>query len=735
VIVAMASLCVRAEETPSPSPPPEPAASQSSTEGSVDVGLGTVDHLGESSKAQEYREIPNGFFIDLFTFGAEKAGWSIELQADDALQEDQRWDLEVQKPGTLQIHARYDQIPDWYSNTSLTLFANAGGGRMLFPEPIRAEVQSVPGLGTIGPILDSALAAAQPYPQLRTRRDTASADVTWLTPVKGLTFNAGYLQAQRNGTHRVSMATDFTIGADVTEFAGDTDFTSRQAQVGLDYARDRWNVGGSIVWSEFTNGLTSATGTSTLYNAYVVDNPMRATDGTPSVPDPGADNNRAAAQLLLSAPPDSQATWLNLNGGVRIADWGRASFEFAVGQNRQDEAFLPFTLNTAIVPPTPLVVLQDGVPVNSYDGKIDITRWDARVSGQPIRWFSFEAFVHDYDYNNKTSEYVTPDWVNADVELAGSSVIAEPFAYETLSYGGRVTFHPVRGLSLAAGAGRVTFDRTFRFTPSTDEDLYDLSVGWAPAAWGSLRLAYAHGKRRYDEYDEDPPFNPAGTQNFDLSNRDRDQISFLATFTPIERLDLGVQAQWIEDDYPSTVFGVTSDKSESWAIDFAVDAGSGVTVSGDYGQDRFEWSMASQLRLIPVDNPANNWFTDTDDTTHNCGLGVTAQLAKGKVVLFFHGNKTDATGEQTGSGVAVSFPNVTSDLTVVDGSVTWKLRPSMGLIFAVTYEDWSENNFQLDPMIPWMGGVDGGADESVFLGARVPGYDYTWARVLFNYTF
>jgi hypothetical protein len=38
-------------------------------------------------------------------------------------------------------------------------------------------------------------------------------------------------------------------------------------------------------------------------------------------------------------------------------------------------------------------------------------------------------------------------------------------------------------------------------------------------------------------------------------------------------------------------------------------------------------------------------------------------------------------------------------------------------------------------MIPWMGGVDGGADESVFLGARVPGYDYTWARVLFNYTF
>jgi hypothetical protein len=38
-------------------------------------------------------------------------------------------------------------------------------------------------------------------------------------------------------------------------------------------------------------------------------------------------------------------------------------------------------------------------------------------------------------------------------------------------------------------------------------------------------------------------------------------------------------------------------------------------------------------------------------------------------------------------------------------------------------------------MTPWMGAVDPATSESVFLGARIPGYDYTWARVLLHYSF
>src|SRR5262249_53488857 len=98
---------------PTPAPPPSPGAS-----GSVTVGGGAVDGLAESSKAQEYREIPSGFFLQQLDFGISKSAWQFNLSAVDLMQEDQRVLFDVRKPGTLQVHLGYDQIPNWYSNTS-----------------------------------------------------------------------------------------------------------------------------------------------------------------------------------------------------------------------------------------------------------------------------------------------------------------------------------------------------------------------------------------------------------------------------------------------------------------------------------------------------------------------------------------------------------------------------------------------------------------------------------------
>src|SRR5262245_46472375 len=319
------------EETPPPAPAPP---SEGTTSGDVAIGVGSVDHLDESSKAQQYREIPNGFFLDQFNFGATKSDWRFDLFATDLLQEDQRVLFSVAKPGTVRINAGYDQIPAWYSNTAATLFANGGGGTMLFPAPIRQLNETVTPASGIGPILQSSLAAAQPFPDLRYRRDRAFGDVTWQTPAKGLSLTAAFSQELRNGTHDQTMSTNFSVGTDETEFAATTDYTSREATLGVDYAKNRFDVGASIVWSEFKNDMSSTSLGTTVNDAYIVDNPLRATDGTPAVPNPAAPNNLASSRFLLSAPPDSRQAWVNLHAGWRFADWGRASIEFGVGENK-----------------------------------------------------------------------------------------------------------------------------------------------------------------------------------------------------------------------------------------------------------------------------------------------------------------------------------------------------------------------------------------------------------------
>jgi MtrB/PioB family decaheme-associated outer membrane protein len=729
------------DETPPVAPPPPPPDTIS---GDVSIGVGTVDGLDESSKAQEYREIPNGFFLDQFNFAATTKGWHFGLFATDLLQEDQRVLFSAQKPGTLRINAGYDQTPKWFSNTSATLFANAGGGTMLFPASIRQQSETVTPATGIGPILQSSLTAAQPFPDLRYRRDRAFGDLTWHVPVPGLSVTAAFSQELRNGTHPQTLSTNFSVGADITEFAGTTDFTSREASLGIDYTRKRFDVGGSVVWSQFIDDMSSTSLGTTVHDAYIVDNPLRATDGTPAVPNPAAPNNLASSRFLLSAPPDSRSAWVNVHAGYRIADWGRASIELGVGQSKQDETFLPFTLNSAIVPVTPLVILKDGTTaVSAYDGTIDLTRWDARVSGHPLRWFSFEAFAHDYHYDNKTPAYVLPDWVSTDVELAGEAADAHPFGYEQKSYGANVNFRPFAGFSVGVGGRRESWDRTFRAVDSTVENIFDFSLAWAPAsARGEIRLGYLHGERRFDTYREDVPNDPAGLRNFDVADRDRDRFELMASLTPIDRLQLGLQLSSLEDTYPDSTFGVTSAKDDSWSLDFALDCGAGVTVTGDYGEDRFRWSMNSRYRS-GGDDPADDWSTTPDDKTKNYSLGVLANVAKGKVSLGAHAAVTDATGKQPAyfapggqaNGDGTPFPDVKSTLETYWADATWHLRKNLNLAFQVTYENWDETNFQRDVMTPWMGAVDPATSESVFLGARIPGYDYTWARVLLHYSF
>ena len=709
--------------------------------------MGSVTGLNDSSKFQEYREIPNGFFLSNVNFGLSKNAWTFDVSAVDLLQEDQRIVGVLSKPGTVRITVGYDQIPKWFSNTSATLFANAGGGRELFPVPLRQQLETVVPATDVGPLLQSGLDAAQPYPQLRYRRDKVFGDVVWTTPVTGLTFRAGFDQEQRAGTHPQTLATNFATGPDSTEFAGVTDFTTQNARLGLDYAHSIFHVGGEVVWSQFHDDMTAsvAPGSPVYQDAYIVDNPLRATDGTPDAPNPAFPNNPAAAHLLLSAPPDSRSGWLNLNGGVKLWNWGRVDLSYGIGRSKQDEDFLPFTLNTAIIPPTPLVILEGGpagTPVTRYDGSIDLSRWDARFSGHPLHWFSFQVYGHGYDYDNKTPDYNIPNWVSTDVDLANTAVDAEPFAYKTTRYGATADFRPLRHVGVEVGAEKETWDYTHRAVSNTDENIYRIQVTWDPAAWGRIRAGYRNGTRRYDSYADDPG-DPLGLRTFDVANRNQTRYDLLADFTPIDRLSFGVQLHSTKDDYPDSAFGRTSDKSTGWAADFSVDAGHGVTVAGNYGEDRFEWAMQSQYRANPPDDPLNLWSTSPDDKTTSYGLDVNAVLVHDKLTLDARGTITDSTGSQPAVFVpggatqsdGTPFPDVTDKLTTFDAELRWTVQKNLLVGLAYTYESWNATNFQRDVVVPWMGAVDGGAADSVFLGARVPDYNATWVRVLVTYRF
>jgi len=743
------------------------AADEVTTSGSATIGAQDVSNADDSSKYQEYREVPDGPFLGRLDFSLNWQDWYLDLQTADILQQDQRVTLTMGRPGTYRVKIGYDQNPKWFSNTSSTLFSNESGGRSVLSLPMRQELQSLPATGvTVGSRLKTYLSAAQDFDNLRFRRDTTLAEFDW-TPRETWSFDVSVQQEERDGTQPKSASSYFGVGGDVAEFPALTDYTTRTGSVSAEYTRPRFSVGAAIDLTTFTNETSAIAGNTPYENAYVIDNPLRAVSGTPSVADPNAPNNRAGALWLVSGPPDSTAAWVHLNGSVKVGSWANLTLLYSMGRNEQDEAFLPFSLNTAVPPPvgTPLAVLEGklgtGSPVSEYNGEVDLTRYDIRFTGRPIKWFRFSVYAHSYDYDNKTEEYTVTDYIRADTDLEGIARAALPFAWKKDNLGADFKFRPLRRLSLTAGVERESWERKFRNAPNTDEDILKLGADWTIASWGSVRASWRHGDREFDDYDEDTYFGeesfPEGEpvanaiveeqRLFDLANRVQDRYDLMARVSPFEWLDVGLQLSRTENGYEETELGRTEDTTSGWALDAAVDIKERVTLSGNYARDRFEYLLASRYRPVvanvAIDDPLNNWFSEMEDRTISYGLDVTADLVPEKLVLDVRGSVTDSRGiirsefvpGGAAQGEATDFPDVLDRLTLVSAELRWIIRKGLSYGFAAIHEGWHRSDFARDPMRTWMGAVDAGAAESVYLGQRVPNYDVTVLRILVNYKY
>ena len=87
------------------------------------------------------------------------------------------------------------------------------------------------------------------------------------------------------------------------------------------------------------------------------------------------------------------------------------------------------------------------------------------------------------------------------------------------------------------------------------------------------------------------------------------------------------------------------------------------------------------------------------------------------------------------SSIVSDFPAVENELTSVTALVTWNYREDLSIVFEYGFEEYEARDWARDSLMPWMGAVDSGAAESVFLGWRVPDYEVDIFRILLDYRF
>jgi Putative outer membrane beta-barrel porin, MtrB/PioB len=153
---------------------------------------------------------------------------------------------------------------------------------------------------------------------------------------------------------------------------------------------------------------------------------------------------------------------------------------------------------------------------------------------------------------------------------------------------------------------------------------------------------------------------------------------------------------------------------------------------GDYNWERFDWRMRAMQRddvtQTPGANPDRVWTSRGKDRIHTFSLGTDLKLIENLLGLrlqygvSYGESLVHASGSTCGSCTpATDYPSITNRWHEFLARFTYALHKNVDLKFGYYFNRYSSKDFGVDIMSLFMGNVDSGANNSIYLGDRGKG--------------
>jgi hypothetical protein len=380
----------------------------------------------DSSKFEEYRIVPKGASMPVFSLMGSHDGTDYALVGQNIRQADERY-RGYANLSWLGVNFDYNSIVHNMGYNGRTLFTENAPGVWNMSSTIRQylgdQVDAVPAASRTYPFYYALLSPtleAMPYEDITSlrRRGDVAFDLGKKLPFD-LQFT--YLRETRTGSRAPSNGDVYGVVSTVVDFPETMDEVVQD--IGIKWA---WNNKTTNVYARFNRN----TFTDNL-NALVVDNPFRATDlAYTSTAVPGG-----PAQGRFGVPPDNEASRGAFGFLFKMKRQTRVSADLAFNTWTQNEQFLPYTINSTILTGTGAPAnVASSLPQQSLDGKINTSMYNLAFSSRPTDNLSVRLRYRSYDLTNKTNRFVIPGGAGAspDRAWANSSVTAdEPYGYAT----------------------------------------------------------------------------------------------------------------------------------------------------------------------------------------------------------------------------------------------------------------------------------------------------------------
>lgn len=575
--------------------------------GTLEIGGNVRDVDGDRpGKFEENREVPKVFFIRRFTFqwASPDSPYFLKLRGQELGELDEHYSAQAWKVGKFRTQLIWDQIPKYYSD-GRTFHLQAAPGLLVVNPDVRARLQAVPDAGVPASLLGPALPAAirQEVKNtatviLRVRSDQFLLNQSF-HPTKNLEF---FVRAQHIRLHGTRPQGTGTFAREGTGPAGDgvweslgmelpvpVDYGTTNLTFGMQYARPKWRIGFEYNFSKFNDSISSLTW----------ENPFRVTDALAVAPAFGVGRNRfVRAQLAM--PPDNDFQSFSVHGSVDLPRMTQLRGELTWGRGTQNESFLPYTLNSAMItanlPAGVPGLFGRPLPQSSLNGVVHTLDQDYALASRPWKNMHFVLELRSEKRDNQSPIISFPAFPSfgdsserTSVDLYGLPLENLPTSYTRRNITGTWQWDPRKNLGVELEYNWEGWSRTFRDVPRSNEHRVSGELNYKLLRGVALKADYLYGHRIPNTYLTQPlVFNPtlqgsalggwevtlaqatAGLirgvplefnqlRRFDEANRVRKDGGISLEVTRSEKLTYSASFRYLRDDYDKHFYGLHYD--------------------------------------------------------------------------------------------------------------------------------------------------------------------------------
>jgi MtrB/PioB family decaheme-associated outer membrane protein len=479
------------------------------------------------------------------------------------------------------------------------------------------------------------------------------------------------------------------------------DYNTRQLETALSYTGERLQLSVGYYGTFFEN----------KNKGLVVDG---VTDGNNSTYSP------------IGLPPDNGAHQLYVSGGYSFTPTTRGNFKASFTKLTQDDGFIP------------TVTVAPGVGTD-LNGKIDTTRLQLGLTGQPARNLSLRSSFRYDDHHDRTPVLTYYTGAGANSRTNGEN---EPRDIRTTAATVEAGYRLPQSLRLTGGVDYEQVDRNISAVRSvsardtTRETGFRLGLRRAMTGTSSGALTWVHSMRDGTDFEHNV-LNGGGDGANNIApvhyaNRLRDKLHLTLDGMPTGRLSLQFTADMAWDRYDGRTVQDLGVRRGDWkhaSLDAAYQLAASWQLTAFASHDRTTADQRSCDGISSSGAPCaatDLWQARLTNRDYAVGVGVQGTPGeKLKLALDVQYGYDRGVFDQAGTPIAAAVPDLYYKQTTVTLSADYALTANAGLGLTATYDrrdtnDWSWPSWQY---------ADGTTvyqdpnEDVTFVGVR---YDYTW---------